>query len=308
MKIVFFNQFHNGDCFVGKGWVSNIMAQLPQAEFFYAHGNHPSIVQDLPAQYLSLSELPALDRRTRLAQGPDGTIYINTWCGAFQGELFGLDQHSNFMIQHQIYDYYCRGLTQALGQSVTQSDRVLDYLPRTDFSQYDTSAAEDFVQDLYRPMILFCNGPANSGQSAIGDMRGIIDGLSQRYPELCFVVTHDVGIQRDNVHYTQNIFQQPSDLNLIAYLSQYARLVVGKNSGPYTFCHYRENLLTPNRTFFCFGKKLTDCLNAGLSLPVAMKFSDQTNEDKIQALLDRECFAIDNQSTLIHTGMQYIAQ
>lgn len=306
MKIVFYNQFHNGDCFVGKGWVQNIIDQIPEAEFGYAHGNHADIIRDLPVQHLTLSDIPAMDRMARLGRGPDGTIYVNTWCGAFQGELFGHGQHSNFLIQHQMYDYYCRGLSQALALNIVQPLQVKDYLPDIDFSYYDTGAADQFVESLTGPLVLICNGPANSGQSAVGDLRQVIDHLSQSYPDLNFAITHDVGIQRHNVYFTGNIFKRVSDLNQIAYLSQSASLIVGKNSGPYTFCHFKENLTRPGTTFFCLGKLLTDCLNAGLALPVTMKFTDQTDTDRIQVLLDRECFAIDNQSTIIHTGMQYL--
>jgi hypothetical protein len=79
MKIVFFNQYHNGDCFVGKGWVRNIIQQLPEAEFYYAHNNHADIIKDLPAKYMSIQDMPEIDRMVRIAQGDDGTIYIITW-------------------------------------------------------------------------------------------------------------------------------------------------------------------------------------------------------------------------------------
>lgn len=308
MKIVFFNQFHNGDCFVGKGWVKNIIDQLPEAEFGYAHNNHPTLIQDLAVQHLSLNQIPAIDRMTRLGQGPDGTIYINTWCGAFQGELFGYDQHSNFIIQHQIYDYYCRGLSQALGRTITQSGSVTDYLPFIDASYYRQDLVQAFVDKLTQPLVLFCNGPANSGQSAMGDMRNIIDQLSAQYSGLMFAVTHRLDLKKPNIVYTDDIFGLESDINEIALLSQHARLIVGKNSGPYTFCHYQKNLNVNDKTLFCFGKSLTDCLNAGLSLPAASKFSNQINDTVVTAMLNRECYAIDNDATFVASGMQYISQ
>lgn len=302
MKIIFFNQFHNGDCFVGKGWVRNIMQQIPEAEFAYAHNNHPDIVKDLGCEQLTLSDIPDIDRKIKFAKDTEGTIYINTWCGAFQGELFGYNQHSNYIIQHQMYDFYCAALSQELGRKITQQQNIYDYLPFIDWEYYpDTALADVWVkQHVSEHLVLFCNGSANSGQSAVGDFRNVIDRLSQDFTEHVFVVTSDIDIQRDNIYTTSSIFGKQSDLNEIAYLSQHAQLIVGKNSGPFSYCQYAENMELPH-TFFCFGKLLTDCLNAGLEFPAQFKFSDQTHDELIYSMLRRELAGVSNR-----TGMQHI--
>ena len=303
-RIIFFNQFHNGDCFVGKGWVRNIMQQLPDIEFSYAHKNHPDIIKDLGCEYVALKDIPEIDRMVRIAQDAD-TLYINTWCGAFQGELFGYHQHSNYIIQHRMYEMYCEQLTNILGRTVKQSTNPHDYLPFIDFSHYDTAMVDRFVNDLspYNRLVLFCNGPANSGQSGIGDMRYTIDYLSQEFPmDWAFICTHDIGLERNNVFYTSKAFNKQSDLNEIAYLSTRTELIVGKNSGPYSYCQFNDNMNDSQRRFFCFGKLLTDCLNAGLQFPAEFKFCDQVNDRLITNILMRELMP----QTERRTGMQHI--
>lgn len=301
-KIVFFNQYHNGDCFVGKGWVRNIMQQLPDIEFGYAHKNHPDIIKDLGCQHIPLHNIPEIDRMVRIAQADD-TLYINTWCGAFQGELFGYHQHSNYIIQHRMYEMYCEQLTSILGRPVTQSNNPHDYLPLIDFSYYDTELVDAFVQDKVgaAPLVLFCNGTANSGQSAVGDFKESITYLAQQFPDHVFVATHNVDVKLPNVFYTSQIFNKESDLNEIAYLSQRAKLIVGKNSGPFSYCCFDDNM-NIEHTFFCFGKLLTDCLNAGLEFPAEFKFCDQTNDRLITNILVREL----SEKTARRTGMQHI--
>ena len=302
-NIVFFNQYHNGDCFVGKGWIRNIMQQLPDLEFGYAHANHADIIKDLGCRHIPISELPQIDRMVRIAQDDDGTLFINTWCGAFQGELFGHHQHSNYIIQHRIYEMYCEQLSKILGRPVTQSSNPHDYLPFIDFSHYDTALANAFVQDTVgdAPLVLFCNGVANSGQSAVGNLKFTLDTLARQFQDHVFVATHDNGIRLPNVYYTNAIFNKDSDLNEIAYLSQRAKLIVGKNSGPFSYCCFDENM-NIDHTFFCFGKLLTDCLNAGLQFPAQFKFCDQTNDRLITNILIREL----SNKAAGRTGMQHI--
>ena len=302
-NIIFYNQYHNGDCFVGKGWVRNIMQQLPDIKFSYAHKNHPDIIKDIGCDHVtseSFGKFHQLDRMVRIAQDDD-TLYINTWCSAFQGELFGHHQHSNYIIQHRMYEMYCEQLTNILGRPVTQSSNPHDYLPEIDFNQYNVEGALDFLT-LAGRINLFCNGPANSGQSGIGDMRFTIDYLCREFPQETFVATHDVGLKHDNLHYTSNIFNLESDLNQIAFLSQRASLIVGKNSGPYSYCQFKRNMERDDVTFFCFGKLLTDCLNAGLQFPAQFKFCDQTNDRLITNILVREL----SEKTSRRTGMQHI--
>lgn len=302
-RIVFFNQFHNGDCFVGKGWVRNIMRQVTNAEFYYAHKNHPSIVSDLGCTHLTLEEIPAIDRMVRIARDDtDGTIYINTWCGAFQGELFGYNQHSNYIVQHRMYELICAQLSQALGYQIVMTTNPHDYLPFIDFDRFDVSDSVNFA-GLFGDFTLICNGNAMSGQSGVGDLKNVINNLCINFPNQTFVATHDVGLRHTNLHYTSDIFKMESDLNQIAHLSKFASLIVGKNSGPFTYCQYKDNMERKDVTFFCFGKLLTDCLNAGLEFPARFKFSDQVNEQIIYGMLYRHLIAADPG---YRTGMQHI--
>jgi hypothetical protein len=303
MKITFFNQYHNGDCFVGKGWVRNIMNQLPDVDFYYAHANNPDIIKDLDCEYLPIEAIGPVPNMTRLAKDEHGNLYINTWCGAFQGELFGYDEHSNYIRQHIMYGMYCNMIEQASGLKVQQSNNPHDYLPFIDFSYYNTAPADQFVASLGgKDLIVVCNGGAMSGQSNMGNMKNIIDVLTQRFPEKMFVVTEAIDIRRNNLYTTGEIFNQASDLNEIAYLTKFAKMVIGKNSGPYSFSLFDDNMNDANKTFFCFGKKLTDCMNAGLEFPARFKFSDQHQDDFVINMLSRTLANPDSEKT----GMQHI--
>ena len=305
MNIVFFNQYHNGDCFVGKGWVRNIMQQIPEAKFYYAHKNWPTIVKDLGCEHLHVDELGAVNNMTRLANDAEGHLYLNTWCGAFQGEVFGFGEHSNYIRQHRIYELYCGMLTKQLGRPITQSTNPHDYLPFQDFGVHDLTLADAFIASIGdRRLVLMCNGTAMSGQSEMGDMSRVIDALAKEFPDTVFVATNKSRNHgHENVRYTQDIFNMESDINQIAYLSRRASLIVGKNSGPFSYCQFKENLEDASKTFWNFSSRLTDCLTAGLEFPSINKFSPQTHDPIVVGMLSRHLRATEPR---YKTGMQHI--
>jgi hypothetical protein len=198
---------------------------------------------------------------------------------------------------------YCEQLSHVLNRPVTQSGNPHDYLPFIDFTYYDTAMVDRCIETLpFDRRVLFCNGSANSGQSGVGDFKFSIDYLSKQFTDIAFICTHDIGLNRDNVFYTSRMFNKESDLNEIAYLSTKTELIIGKNSGPFSYCQFDANMNDSDRRFFCFGKSLTDCLNAGLQFPAEFKFCDQTDDRLITNILVRELMPI----TERRTGMQHI--
>jgi hypothetical protein len=64
----------------------------------------------------------------------------------------------------------------------------------------------------------------------------------------------------DNVVFTNDIIKSNEcDLNEISYLSTFCDIIVGRNSGPFCFASTKNNLKDPNKTFYAFGNKETDC-------------------------------------------------
>jgi hypothetical protein len=281
-KIVFFNQFHNGDCFVGKQYVAEIVRQLPDVEFSYAHGNHPDIIRDLGLQHLTLDEIPALDRLTRVGQSPDKeTTYINTWVGCWQGTLFNFGEHINFVRLHNIWREYFKYL---------KLDFVEDpnhYLPCIDHTKFDMTQAESWIANHGdQPTILFCNGTANSGQSRAGDLTQCLDMLSNTFKNWNFVVTHRLDLARENIYYTDDIFTGlDNDLNQIAYLAGGCDIIVGKNSGPFSYCQNQKNLMDAALTFLNLSILPTDCPSGGGLYRARCVHTAEINDVRIAAII-----------------------
>lgn len=257
-KIVFFNQWRNGDCFINKEYVRDIISRLPDDEFVYAHNNHPNIVSDLNCKHVTLNEIPAINTFIPLAvsQTDPNTLYINTWVGCWIGKHLVQNEHANFHCLHTMW----KEIFDALDIKM-RGDYFL-YLPKVDWYRFDLKECDSYLKTIIpKPIILICNGAQQSGQSSMGDMSHIIKSLASSFPDYEFLITYDIGLTMPNVRCTDDVFGGPTgNLNQIGYISQFAKLIVGKNSGPFTYAHTKTNMNNPEQIFMCFSHKMRDCL------------------------------------------------
>jgi len=283
-RIVFFNQFHNGDCFLGKNYVREIQRLLPQVEFAYAHNNHPDILKDLELEQLNLVNIPAIDRLTRVAESADKqTVFINTWVGCWQGAKFPHGQHINYVRLHDVWREYFNYLK--LDLHFVEDPNY--YLPVIDATKFDVAAADNWISEHSdKPAMLFCNGSANSGQSRATELHDCIDAVSTAHPEYNILVTHKLPLNKPNIYYTDDIFSHlDSDINQIAYLARACDLIVGKNSGPFSYCQNATNLMDASLAFLNLSILATDCPSGGGIYKARCIHSADTNDFRIANII-----------------------
>jgi hypothetical protein len=138
-----------------------------------------------------------------------------------------------------------------------------------------------YVNNESKRKIMFCNGPALSGQCEYnGDMREIVGTLAEQHEDKVFLTTHKLDNTWSNVIYTGDIIKSDRcDLNEISYLSKYCSLLVGRNSGPFCYVSTGENLNDPSKTFYAFGHQESDCFTMGIpkkSNYIFEKYQDHT--------------------------------
>jgi len=274
--IIFFNFFRNGDCFISKEYVRELIKYSPNIRCKYAHGNHPSIVADLDCDFIPLDDLhKSVNPFVKLMQiDESGTLYINTWIGCWVGEYLhpGVQDNANFVILYSAWSE----LYQLLGLRL-QSDPMA-YLPSINWDIFDLTHANQFLEIVRgKPLLLFCNGKQQSLQSDMGDMKDIVETLALEYSDHEFLLTYPVQIDLPNVHFTENIFKEDvGRLNDIAYISQHSKIIFGKNSGPFSYAHTRQNLYNPDLIYLSFSKKIKECLTGDGLYRAKTFFSDIT--------------------------------
>jgi FkbM family methyltransferase len=246
-KLLFTNDWHNGDIHMSRPYVMDIMSFVSDCDFYYFHKNNKSILEDI--QNLNF----APDRF-------DADIVVNTWIGQYlyagRAELYS---GCNFQGYHQV-------MTEVYRQN-GWSDRLKDvtyYTPHIDYKKLKTAKIDAFFRQNQRPSILICNNETKSGQSQELDFPKIIRDVALARPEANVFVTNPEPLVADlpNVlsvsnftHYDESGF----DLNEISYLSTFTQLIFGRSSGPYSFSVVDENIVS-NR-FVCVTNSVRDVWN-----------------------------------------------
>lgn len=286
-KIVFFNHWRNGDCFINREYVKEVINFLAGQgiEFFYAHNNHRSLLEDIDCTQLTINDIPGdIHHYIRLTSNKEtGTLFVNTWVGAYLGEFLPMGEHANFTTLHRIWSF----IFNAIGVPMTKT--YDQFLPVVDYSKFDLSRADEYLKDIQgKSMILICNGIQQSEQSNFGDMHGVVDKLSSRYPDHAFLVCHPLNIEKPNITYTDQLFGAPTgNLMQISYLSQRAYIIIGKNSGPFSYSHIHNNINDYNRTFICFSKSKISCLLGQGEYLCNSFFSDTVDDNLATDLIDQ---------------------
>jgi hypothetical protein len=284
--IVFFNHWHYGDLFSTRGLVTDIQSQLPGLNYQYIHSKNARSTQDLassPDADTCQRMLAQIPMHQRLAH-TDNTLFINTWVGAYQG--LWPNTHPSYMDHRKIYAELYRHLSENYQLNLKLSDDW-HYVPDYDIQKIDSTSIQRFFAEHTGKTYLFCNGQVQSTQSSMGNMAAIIDRLAGKYPADNFIATERFPTQCDNIYFTDDIFHLSCDICEIGLLSHSCDLIVGKNSGPFTYSTTRENL-NSDKKFICFSHKPEDVLPYGLDFTSEFLFSNNTDDDRAVNIIS-EC-------------------
>lgn len=241
MKVIFYNNFHNGDIHYSREFVKDIMKKLPENEYYYSHRNHNNLLKDI--KNIRHINVP-LDNSSQI-QFKDNMILINTWIGQCSAKYLTQDcsLYSNYNMYQDIY--------KLLGIEI---ENIEFYIPSIDFCFVEKNGIDNF--SFKSKKVLICNGTIYSDQCPPFSFDYCINILSDKFSDIDFILTSESTIKKDNVHYTSNIIKiNGNDLNEIAYLSTQCNVIVGRASGPHAFTHIKENFNNPDKIFISFTYK-----------------------------------------------------
>lgn len=267
--ICFFNFWHNGDVYSGKGYMQDLMAQMPNIRFQHAQLNSLKTMSDLPCEQIHTGTMDARVVHNQRYIDFDGVLYINTWVGAYGNAVIPQGQHhANWRSLYTMWMHIYSVIEQVFGIKLQTQDSLFHYIPTTDWSKFNIAPAVSFCSQR-TDMVLLCNGLVRSTQSNLGVLDKATDELARDFPHIDFICTtkFDNINARPNIHFTDDIFAgvQDGDINEIAYISTKAFVVVGKNSGPFMFTHVKENIMDPNKIFVSLSHRSSDSYAWGLT-------------------------------------------
>lgn len=234
-KIIFYNNFHNGDVHLSRGLVEIIVNLFPNCEYFYSHNNNKGLLKDIP--HIKETDLDNHCDMEKSVSIIDDTIYINTWYGQNYRKFLHVGGTTLLTIK-----LILNHLLRELNKEILVSDH--DLLPKV----YSENIKKPSVSENFN--VLICNNNALSGQAINVDLHGMIDVISDNNPNITFYVTDKLNLHKKNIIYTSDITENFPDLVEISYISTKCKIIVGRSSGPYSFSITDNNLLDEDKTFF----------------------------------------------------------
>lgn len=250
-KIIFYNHCHNGDLHVSRQIVKKIISILgDKYEYIYTHKNSRDILRDLPVSHngdiiYSLNKLDGDYIKNNI-------LYINTWYGANNGTYLS-KYNITFDCLYNLLDDVC---DKRFGFKLQNVGGYKETFPQIEYIKYDISNIDKFVNDNQNKKVLVCNCPVKSAQAGSFLMIPTVNKLADSYKNTIFIITNKedgADIRGPNVIYSSDIIRKNtgSDLNENSYISTYCNVIIGRASGPYTFCYVTNNMFREVK-FLCF--------------------------------------------------------
>jgi len=257
--ICFYTHFGNGDIFLSKEWIKDIQRQTKDVEYLYAFNKSSRLIQNINIKHIPINntfnrnQIHSFDSKQNI-------LFINTWPGAY----FPILQQKkfpyigcNYNSYAQIYNIIINIINQQFEFNIKLKDNYFEYIADVDYSSYQIEQVDDFLNKFTnKNKYLICNSRGNSNQSSTynGNMKPIIDNLSERFDESVFFITEDFENKNKNVYYTGDFIKNiDNDLHEISYLSTKCNMILGRNSGPMCVCLTKENLFNKNKIVYSFG-------------------------------------------------------
>lgn len=292
--ICFFNFWHNGDVYSGKGYIQDLISQLPNVKFKYAHSNSLKIVSDIDCEHVHIDTIDKQVVYNIRHIEIDGTLYINTWVGVYALEVFPIGHmHANWCSLYDMWKNIYNLINCSLYVKTSMQDNLFYYIPTTNWKKFDIDSVTKFISE-YNKIVLFCNGIVRSKQSNLGLLNNIIVNLAKEFSNISFVCTEKFDkINYNNIHFTDDIFSEVEngDINEIAYLSTKSFMIIGKNSGPFMFTHVKENIADPNKIFVSLSHHISDSYAWGLEgLPCRYYHHSSDDENKVLNLIKKAIY------------------
>lgn len=278
--------------------VKHLMETL-DAEFAYSHKRNKKLIQDLNINHKDENFLENY-LNCRFLESED-TLYVNTWIGGYIPSNAGkhtieIDDATTRPIINPVYDdkgiflgwdahwltyYSCwQHIYSTINKKFNTNLKllnVIDYIPEINYSLYDTSSIDFFIDCINSDnIVIISNNLVSSEQSYTNDnLQGVINRIAISFPNITFVLTNKIETNCRNIFFTDDIIvpRDGCDLNEISYLSTLpqVRAIIGRSSGPFNFMNVKQNLMNPKKKILGFGKMSRDFLP--FNLPIKCQFN-----------------------------------
>jgi hypothetical protein len=244
-EIVFGNSFRNGDIHVSRKFVKEIIKEIPAKSYSYYQTDMSchEILKDIDKLQVKHGHVDS----GRGIYIDNNRLFISTWYASCNYKYF-----STGCSIVTLFNYFRGELNSLLGSDIIKNDIGM-YLPEIDFKilDQDTKKSIDTFTENNKSIVLICDNSPASGQGHHVDFRSFLP-IINKYPKIMFVTTNNTFSGPSNLINFTELSKNYFTLNEISYLSNKCNVLVGRCSGPHTFCLTKPNILDVNKTFISF--------------------------------------------------------
>lgn len=251
-NVVFRCFFNNGDLHLVRSLIRYVTNILPNLSYQLTHPQSVKTLGDLsiPLLWNDPSNYRKFDNRGYHIEGE--TLIMNVQYLAFNGYFF--NQFGPTIMT--VWNIFNKTLKEVFNIELPKDYSL--FLPKIDYSYYETDVIDSIISKNQRSKnILICNNLFESKQAIDFDFDNVISTLSHSFPNYTFYVTNTSNIINENIVHLYNRTKSfvGGNLNEISYLSTKCNVLMGRNSGPHTFCYVKENLFDHKAIFVSFSDK-----------------------------------------------------
>lgn len=252
-KIILRCYFNNGDLLLVRNFIRYIKDNIKGYEYKLKHPNHVKVLADLDIPLFWKPVPVKFDNRGYHIEY--GSLLINTQVLAYEGCFF---RQFSFTLP-TAWHIFNQTLTEVFSTGLPHD--LYQFIPTIDYhcGKFKVAPIDEHTNN-NRKKVLICNNEFQSEQALRFDFNPIIEKVSNLFPDVDFYISNTINnIERDNVFNVSDILGDCGgcDLNEISYLSTKCDILIGRYSGPHTFCYVKENLTNPSKKFITFSMPST---------------------------------------------------
>lgn len=243
-EIVFYSNVHMGDLHLSRPYVKWFVDSFPFVKISYSHNYDKSIFSDIKNLNIASDEIwQSLPRQGDIFHSEDYSfVAFNTW--AYAGDV---RMGCNYFSLHNIFSRYLELLKQIDERFI--NFKLPKYLiPKIEYdrnSPYILNVENWFKNKQNDKKIFVSNNFVESNQAHNFNMSELISEWASNHLNCDFYISNKIDplVQLDNVYYNTDIINKNgTDMIEQSYISTFCDIIIGRNSGPFSFAEVEENL------------------------------------------------------------------
>ncbi len=296
-EIIFYSNVHLGDLHLARPFIKWFADNFVEVKVKFDHNYSPKVFKDIKnVEFSDFGWHDKLPREGDIFCNDEEGIYIfNTW--AYSG---GLNIGCNYIALQNLFKKYFNFLISKdeRFQHISFPSQIEAFVPKIDFTsdQINKNYIDHFFKDAkWHKKIYVSNNYVASKQADNFNMNQLILEISNKFPDTLLILSNKIDpllLDSLNIIYAQDLVDSKVtdnfDMLEQSYISTFCDIILGRNSGPFTFAEVDENR---NKTWITmlYSHINYDAFNLFNIFSHSSEYYHEYNINNVMKILDYKC-------------------